>query len=76
MKTISVSILPEDYEAFRLAAKSQHRSIAQLIREAMTFYRSERLEKDPPLTSLPTLVGHRPVKPLPSRAEIHEEIFS
>jgi hypothetical protein len=76
MKTISVSVSGEDYEAFRRGARRAKRPIAQLIREAMALYRQERLEEKSRLVELPVLVGHRPVSPPPGRAEVYEEIFA
>jgi hypothetical protein len=76
MKTISVAVSPEDYEVFRRVARARQCSIAQLIREAMVFYRVEQLQKATPLTELPTLPGHRPLGRLPSRADIYTEIFA
>jgi len=75
MRTISVSVSKEDYEAFRRGARRSKRSIAQLIREAMSFYRRECLEEKSRLVDIPALVGHRPLAPLPARAELYEEIF-
>jgi hypothetical protein len=75
MKTISVSVSETDYDAFREAAKRQHRSIAQLIREAMAYYRETKLAQRPRLTELPVFLGHRPLKPLPTRAEIYNDLF-
>jgi FAD/FMN-containing dehydrogenase len=75
MKTISVAVSSTDYETYRQEAKRTHRSIAQLIREAMAFYRSEHLERRTRLADLPVLAGHKPKTDLPSRHEIHEEIF-
>jgi len=43
MKTISLAVSETDYEAYRRASHAQHRPIAQLIREAMAFYRTEKL---------------------------------
>jgi len=76
MKPISVSVSESDYEAFRTAAESQGRSIAQLIREAMALYRSERLERRPLLEGVPVLVGHRPLGRVPDRAEVYEEVYA
>jgi Ribbon-helix-helix protein, copG family len=76
MKTISLTVSPEDYEAFRQAARARHCSIAQLIRDAMAFYRAEKLPHTTPLTELPILPGHRPCGALPSRVEIYTEIFA
>ena len=76
MRTISVSVSKHDYEAFRRVARSTKRSIAQLIRDAMAFYRREKLEERSRLVELPVLVGHRAVTVLPTRAEVYEEVFS
>jgi len=75
MRTISISVSRDDYEAFRRGSKRLRRSIAQLIREAMALYREERLEQKSRLTELPVLVGHRPFGRLPTRAELYDELF-
>ena len=76
MKTISVAVSSNDYEAFRQAAREQGRPIAQLIRESMAVYRAEHLERRRRLSGLPVLAGHQPAGTLPSRTEIYEEIFA
>ena len=76
MKTISVAVSESDYEAFRRAARTQHRPIAQLIRDAMAFYRAEKLQGRTLLTDLPVIQGHNPVGPLPDRSEIYDELFT
>ena len=48
--------------------------IVRLIREAIASFRHRRGEK-PRLTDLPVPVGHRPLSPLPSRAELYEQIY-
>jgi hypothetical protein len=75
MKTISVTVSSEDYEVFRQVASSEGRSIAQLIREAMAYYRAEKLRRSTRLTKLPVLAGHRALGPLPSRADVYDEIL-
>lgn len=72
MKTISLSVSEEDYDAFRAYAKKHDRSIAELVREAMRLYR-ERLGS---LSRLETLVvlDSAPLEPLPSRAEFYDEL--
>jgi len=75
MKTISVGVSEVDYEAFREAARRTDRSIAQLIREAMTRYRETELEPRRPLRSVPVLSGHRSAGRLPSRSDLYDEIF-
>ncbi len=76
MRTISVAVSESDYEIFRRAARTRNRSAAQLIREAMAYFRAEKLEERPRLTDLPVLAGHRPLVDLPTRAEVYEEMFS
>jgi hypothetical protein len=75
MKTISIAVSESDYEAFRQASQAQQRPIAQLIREAMAWYREEKLQERTPLTELPVLTGHRPIHDLPSRGELYDDIF-
>jgi hypothetical protein len=75
MKTISVGVLDADYESFRQASTAQGRPIAQLIREAMSLYRREHIERRTPLRDVPTLAGHRLVADLPARDELYDEIF-
>lgn len=72
MKTISVAVSSEDYDEFRREAKRQNRSIAQLIREAMADYRTQKLSKKTPLTELPVLAGHRARTSLPEREELYD----
>ena len=73
--TISVSVSKDDYEACREAARRERRPIAQLIREAMTFYRQEQLDRRTPFEDIPVLAGHRLRGRLPSRSEIYDEVF-
>ena len=75
MKTISVSVSEDDYEVFRAAATGQGRPIAQLIRDAMAFYRQVKLEPRTRLDHLTIFHGRGPIGDLPSRAEIWEEII-
>jgi hypothetical protein len=76
MKTISVSVSEDDYELFRRQARLKGRKIAELIREAMALYRDERLVPREPLREIPLLAGHRLTGPIPSRAEVWDEIFT
>ena len=75
MKTISVAVAEEDYEAFRRVANDQNVPIAQLIRNALSLYRQQALGKTARLTDLPVLVGHASLGPLPEREELYDEIF-
>lgn len=76
MKTISVSVSEDDYEAFRRKAEQDRRPIAQLIREAMALYRAKHIRAQARLMDLPVLPGHRPVEPPPHRDEVYDEIFA
>jgi len=75
MKTISLSVSEPEYEAYRTAAGERGTSIAHLIREAMSYYRAERIATKTALIEVPVLVGHRPVAALPQRHAVYEEIF-
>ena len=75
MKTISVGVLDTDYDSFRQASKAQGRPIAQLIREAMSLYRQDHIERRTPLRAVPTLAGHRLVADLPARDELYDDVF-
>ncbi len=75
MKMISVGVVDSDYESFRKASRAQGRPIAQLIREAMAFYRQERLERRSPLRDVPALAGHRLVSDLPDRHDLYDEMY-
>jgi hypothetical protein len=75
MKPISLTVDNEEYEEFRRLAAARKRSIAQLIRDAMAAY-LQQLEQRPPLGDLAVLAGHRPTGPLPTRADIYDDIFA
>ncbi len=75
MKTISVAVSKVDYAVFRKAAEAEGRSIAHLIRQAMSLYRELRLPERSRLEEVPVLVGHSPLAPPPSRADLYEELF-
>lgn len=75
MKPISLTVDEAEYEVFRRIAASSKRSIAQVIREAMTVYLGQ-LEQRSPLHDLPVLAGHRPTGPLSTRADLYDEIHA
>jgi len=75
MRTLRLVVTDSEYEAFQQAAEAAHRPMGQLLREAMTGVRRERIEKKAPLRDLPVLPGHRPLGDLPSRADLYDEIF-
>lgn len=66
MKTISLSVSENDYEAFRAESVRAGRSIASLIREAMAEYR-ESLGGGRKLTRVRPFADVRPIGELPSR---------
>lgn len=76
MRPISLSVSEDEYEALRRVAKAQRRPVAQLIREAITWYRTEKLEARTKLERVPVLAGHRHREPSPARAELYDDIFA
>lgn len=75
MKTISLSVSDADYEVFRRAAHEQGRPTEQLLLEALRFFRVEKLQRRERLTDLPVLSGPKPIAPLPTRAELYEDLY-
>jgi hypothetical protein len=75
MRTIQLTVPDSDYEAFQKVASAKHRTVEQLLQEALTLFRSERIEGKAPLRDLPVFPGHRPVADLPSRADLYDEVF-
>jgi hypothetical protein len=75
MKTISLAVSEDIYEAFRHIARAEGRSIAQTIRDAMSVYLAEHRPPRSRLEEIRVLPGMRPIGPLPSREEIWDEIF-
>lgn len=74
MRTLRLTVTDSEYEAFRRPAEVAHRPMEQLLREAIAAFQRES-EKKVPLRDLPVLPGHRPLRELPSRADLYEEIF-
>jgi hypothetical protein len=75
MKSISLTVDPDDYERFRRVAAARQQPIAQIIREAMSAY-LEQVDQQEPLRDLAVLAGHQPSGPLPSRAQLYDEVFA
>jgi len=76
MRTLRLTLTDSEYEAFQRAAEAAHRPMGQLLREAVTTFQREKVERKAPLRDLPVLPGHRPLADLPSRADLYEEMFS
>lgn len=72
MKTISLSVSEDDYEAFRAYSRKNGRSIADLIREAMRVYR-ERLGQASRLESL-RVFDAKPLVSLSDRVDLYDEM--
>jgi hypothetical protein len=75
MRTLHLTVTDSEYEAFRRAAEAAHRSMEQLLREAIASFQN-RARAKAPLRDLPVLQGHSPMGELPSRADLYEEMFS
>lgn len=76
MRALRVTVSDSEYDALEKVAAAQQRPLEQLIREALMVVRSGFGEARKPLRDLPLLPGHRPLKELPSRGDLYEEMFS
>jgi hypothetical protein len=75
MKTLSLTLPETDYEALQKTAEAEGRSVADLVHEAVTFYREHKYKATTPLHDLPVFSGHQSVLPLPSRSELYDEVL-
>jgi hypothetical protein len=75
MKTISLAVAEDVYEAFRHLSQEQGRSIAQMIRDAMNSYLAEHRPPRRRLEEVRVFPGMRPIAPFPTREEIWDEIY-
>jgi inosine-uridine nucleoside N-ribohydrolase len=75
MKTVSLTIPKSDYEALQKAAEAESRSVTDVFREAVAFYREHKSKAKTPLHDLPVFAGHQPLLPLPSRSELYDEVL-
>lgn len=75
MKTVSVTIPQSEFEAYRQAASERNQPVDELLQEAVRLYRVERLEGEDRLEDLPVFKGHQLVGKLPTRFEIHDEMY-
>lgn len=74
MKSISISVSDTDYEVFRQVAKGSDHSIAGLIREAMAYYKEQRLSQQGRLRHLTIFPNTRSRGTLPNRSQIYDEM--
>jgi hypothetical protein len=74
MKAISIYVADQTYAEFRKYARHVNRPVAELIREAMEWYRTNRIQPQAALERMP--VSSRPrLKSRWTRAEIQEELL-
>jgi hypothetical protein len=76
MRALRVTVSDSEYDALEKAAAAQSRTLEELIRDALTAVRSGFGEARKPLRDLPLLPGHRPLRELPAREDLYEEMFS
>lgn len=76
IKTVSVAISESEYEAYRQAASERDQPVDELLQEAVTHYRVERLEGRERLEDLPVFGGHQLIGEIPTRVEIYDEMFN
>jgi len=74
MKPISIYVADQTYAEFRKYARQVDRPVAELIREAMEWYRTNRIQPQAALEHMP--VSSRPrLKRRWTREEIQEELL-
>ena len=74
MRVISVYVSAKTYAEFKRYARNVDRPVAELIREAMEWYRTNRIQSQTILKRMP--VSSRPkLKRRWTREEIQEELF-
>lgn len=72
MRTISLAVSEKNYELFRERAQAENRSIASLIRDAMSDYLVREAAADHPAGTVDEVV--RRVLPGPGRFNIYAEV--
>ena len=74
MKLISIHVSENTYGEFTKYAKHQDRPVAELIREAMEFYREHKIQPQTALKRMPTTAKPK-LKRRWRRQEIEEELL-
>jgi hypothetical protein len=74
MRVISVYVSEKTYAEFKRYAQNVDRPVAELIREAMESYRSNRIQSQTMLKRMPVSSGPK-LKRRWTREEIQEELF-
>ncbi|TAK99014.1 MAG: hypothetical protein EPO07_11260 [Verrucomicrobia bacterium] len=75
MKTISVNVSEPVYEDFMEHAQRTDRTAAELIREAMELFRSQRIRPRTSLAGLKPLNLGKTLRPLTSRDDLLGEML-
>ena len=75
MKSISVNISEPVYEDFITHARRTDRSAAELIREAMALFRSQRIRPRTSINSMRPLDLGKTLRPLTSRDDLLGEML-
>ncbi len=75
MKTISVNVSEPVYEEFMQHAQRTDRTAAELIREAMELFRSQRIHPRTSLAALKPLNLGKTLKPLSNRDDLLGEML-
>ena len=73
MRSISLSVSEDYYEAFRAYASQKNRSIAELVREAMRLYR-DQFKDSSTLDRITVVSGLEPLGTLPRRSDMYDEV--
>ena len=74
MKTITVNVSEPVYAEFQQASKAMGRPTSELIREAMEYYRKERLRPRRSLSDFRPRSAGKVLKPLDSQVDLLEEM--
>ncbi len=74
MKLISIHVSEKTYGEFRKYAEHQDRPVAELIREAMEFYRERKIQPQTALKRMPTAAKPK-LKRRWTREEIQKELL-
>jgi hypothetical protein len=75
MKTISVNVSEPVYDDFMAHAQRTDRTAAELIREAMELFRSQRIRPRTSLATLKPLDLGKPLRPLAKRDDLLGEML-
>ncbi|MHB8522718.1 MAG: hypothetical protein ACYDH9_18435 [Limisphaerales bacterium] len=75
MKTISVNVSEPVYEDFLEHARRTDRTAAELIREAMALFHSQRIRPRTHLTTLKPLHLGKPLRPVTHRDDLLGEML-